>query len=233
MRDIAFPVRNGARGRVYWVAGVTVDAGERHGAEGLRRRRLGELNHRVRNALASVQSLAAQTVRAVPEPSAFWATFAGRLFALARTHDRLSERGWAAGAESRGLLDVEPAPYLGTGGPGAGPSATLDGLAVHLDAEAAVTLALGLDELATSVVATLRACRTRPACTACRLFFTRWWTSATRRSRSGVGVACTVGPASGAAMSPTALPSPKVVPGWPHMALVWLRSCRPPHHTEP
>ena len=146
VRDLGFPIRSA--GQVRYVAGFVADAAERRGDEGLRRLLLAELNHRVRNTLAAVHSLAAQTARAAPSPSAFWSAFGGRLFALARAHDRLSVGGWASGAELRALLETELAPYLGA----AGPHAVLDGPPVQLEPGYAVALALALHEMVTNAV---------------------------------------------------------------------------------
>ena len=62
----------------------------RHAAE---RRELlvAELNHRVKNTLATVQSLAAQTLKGTGgDPGRFARHFSGRLRTLARAHDLLS-----------------------------------------------------------------------------------------------------------------------------------------------
>ncbi|TDH60501.1 PAS domain S-box protein [Dankookia rubra] len=150
VRDFGFPIRTA--GQVRYVAGFVADADERRGEEGLRRLLLAELNHRVRNTLAAVHSLAAQTARAAPSPSASWSAFGGRLLALARAHDRLSEGGWAAGAELRLLLETELAPYLSAAGPAAGPRAMLDGPPVQLEPGSAVALALALHEMVTNAV---------------------------------------------------------------------------------
>lgn len=151
VRDLGFPIRS-AGNQIRYVAGFVADATERRGEEGLRRLLLAELNHRVRNTLAAVHSLAAQTARAAPSPSAFWSVFGGRLLALARAHDRLSEGGWAAGAELRALLETEFAPYLGAAGLAAGPRALLDGPTVRLEPGYAVALALALHEMVTNAV---------------------------------------------------------------------------------
>lgn len=55
---------------------------------------IGELNHRVKNTLMIVQSLAKQTFGANPPPEAVGA-FEGRLAALARARDTLTEMSWA------------------------------------------------------------------------------------------------------------------------------------------
>lgn len=148
VRDLGFPIR--AAGRIRYVAGFVADAAERRGEAGLRRLLLAELNHRVRNTLAVVHSLAAQTARVSPSPRAFWSAFAGRLFALARAHDRLSEGGWASGAVLRTLLEAEFAPYLGAGGSDPSPRAMLNGPLVCLEPGLAVALALALHEMVTN-----------------------------------------------------------------------------------
>ncbi|MBK1656823.1 hypothetical protein CKO45_01100 [Paracraurococcus ruber] len=55
-----------------------------------------ELNHRAKNALATVQSLAMQTARGCPDNDLrrFIAAFTGRLQSLARAHDLLTASAW-------------------------------------------------------------------------------------------------------------------------------------------
>ncbi|MFC7553019.1 HWE histidine kinase domain-containing protein [Pseudoroseomonas wenyumeiae] len=59
---------------------------------------LGELNHRVKNTLATVHSLALQTARTAGDESEalrrFLADFQARLMALSRGHDLLTARTW-------------------------------------------------------------------------------------------------------------------------------------------
>jgi two-component sensor histidine kinase len=148
VNDLGFPIADRA-GRVWRVAGFARLAGGCAGEEGLRQLLLGELNHRVRNTLAVVQSVAEQTARMTRDPAAFWEAFAGRLRAMARAHDTLAGRGWPDGADLRGLLEAELAPYLHAAGP-AGPQAELDGPPVQLGPTTAVALALGIHELATN-----------------------------------------------------------------------------------
>jgi PAS domain S-box-containing protein len=150
VRDLGFPVRAGQR--VRYVAGFVTDATERQGETGLRRLLLAELNHRVRNTLAAVHSLAAQTARASPSPAAFCSVFAGRLLALARAHDRLSEGGWTAGADLRALLETELMPFLAAAGPSAGPRAALQGPTVQLEPGMAISFALAVHEMVTNAV---------------------------------------------------------------------------------
>jgi two-component sensor histidine kinase len=102
---------------------------------------LNELNHRVKNNLATVQSMAAQTARRAPDLPTFITDFEGRLVALARTHDVLTERAWSA-AQVRAILAAALAPYVDR--------VRLEGPDVELDS--GQTLALGLisHELATN-----------------------------------------------------------------------------------
>jgi two-component sensor histidine kinase len=84
------------------------DITERKQAEERRALLLAELNHRVKNTLAIVQSLAAQTARGATDLPSFSAAFQARLIALARAHDLLSDRGWeGAGLDAviRAALD--------------------------------------------------------------------------------------------------------------------------------
>jgi len=88
---------------------------------------LDELNHRVKNTLATVQSMARQTLRAAPDPAAFVAGFEGRLHALSRAHELFTRTIWT-GADLAELIDEQLA--VGTGGNGerigaCGPAVTL------------------------------------------------------------------------------------------------------------
>jgi len=61
-----------------------------------------ELNHRVKNTLATVQSIAMQTARSHPDPRTFAEGFQARLLALSHTHDLLTRSHW----EGADLADV-------------------------------------------------------------------------------------------------------------------------------
>lgn len=122
-------------------------AAERARTEARRALLIGELNHRVKNTLAVVQSLAAQTSRGAPDLPSFATAFQARLLALARAHDLLTRRDWEgasmdavvrAAVESCGPGRVE---FRGGGAPG-----------VLLSPAQALTLALALHELATNAL---------------------------------------------------------------------------------
>lgn len=106
---------------------------------------LDELNHRVKNTLATVQSIAAQTQRSSPEPAQFRKAFEARLIALSAAHNLLSRENWR-GVTLHDLLERELTPYgledLGR--------VSLDGERVWLPARLSVPLAMAIHELATN-----------------------------------------------------------------------------------
>jgi two-component sensor histidine kinase len=73
---------------------LVLDVTERTRAEETQRLLIGELNHRVKNTLATVQAIATQTLRHNRNLDDFSASFAGRLQALARAHSLLSDAVW-------------------------------------------------------------------------------------------------------------------------------------------
>jgi PAS domain S-box-containing protein len=103
---------------------------------------LDELNHRVKNTLATVQAIAQQTLRGAKTAESFAEAFQSRLLALSHTHNALTDSQWA-GAGLRQILQQELAPY--------GPERIrLDGPDVHLPARLALSLGLVFHELATN-----------------------------------------------------------------------------------
>jgi two-component sensor histidine kinase len=66
----------------------------RGGREG-KRPPIGELNHRVKNTLTTVQSIASQTLRNAPSLSHASDAIESRLIALSQVHNVLTDRSWA------------------------------------------------------------------------------------------------------------------------------------------
>lgn len=92
--------------------GVSVDIHERKEWEEHRELLINELNHRVKNTLTIVQSMAAQSLRQLTEENRpKLQAFEDRLFALARAHDVLTRENWE-GAELREIIDEVVEPYL-------------------------------------------------------------------------------------------------------------------------
>jgi PAS domain S-box-containing protein len=145
IHDTGFPI-HGASGRVERVAGLAQDVTEQREAEQRQRLLLNELNHRVKNALAGAQALAAQTARggASNSPGSFLRAFEERLRALARAHDLLTSEGWR-GASLSEVVRQTLAPHDG----GAGRVAA-SGPEVRLAPGAAVALHMAFHELATN-----------------------------------------------------------------------------------
>jgi PAS domain S-box-containing protein len=81
-------------GRIVGASKVARDITEKKRAEEMQRLLLGELNHRVKNMLAIVQSIAAQTLRSAASPEAFARSFTGRVQALARAHTLFTRDSW-------------------------------------------------------------------------------------------------------------------------------------------
>ncbi len=84
-----------AKGRFLYAVRVMRDINERKLAEARQRFLIDELNHRVKNTLATIQSMAHQTAAAAATPEIFRDQLIGRLIALSRAHDQLSRRNWA------------------------------------------------------------------------------------------------------------------------------------------
>ena len=71
---------------------------------------IGELNHRVKNVLATVQAVMTQTLRQSTSFGDFTQAFTGRLHALAQAHDLLAAEEWT-GTEIGNLVSQTLAPY--------------------------------------------------------------------------------------------------------------------------
>lgn len=122
-----------------------VDISEMKAAEGRQTLLLHELQHRVKNILATVAALASRMARTRIPPEAFHPAFLERIGAMARTHDILSREAWA-GAGLRAIAAVALEPYRAPGRPGP----VVTGPDIMLRPNAATTLALVLHELATN-----------------------------------------------------------------------------------
>lgn len=138
-------VRVGPEGGLSLV-GVTQDITERRLADERQGLLLHELNHRVKNTLATVQSVASMTRRAAEQgdPGA-WDAFVGRIQGLAKTHDLLTATQWQ-GALLDDVLKSELEPYQDT----MRQRIRLRGPKVSLQPSAVLALGLAIHELATN-----------------------------------------------------------------------------------
>lgn len=136
------PVRTADSGLLY-VVRVVQDITERKEAERRQQLLLDELNHRVKNTLATVQSLATQTARGASSPQDFRTSFEGRLIALSKAHDQLTRHHWES-ADLREVLSGSLAPYA------APDRVVLRGEDLELRPRAVLTLAMAVHELTTN-----------------------------------------------------------------------------------
>jgi len=92
------------------ILGVAVDITERKRATESLQRALRELDHRVKNTLALVQSMAEHTATTSESVESFVADFRARIRAMGRVHDALREKQWS-GVDLRELITRVVAPY--------------------------------------------------------------------------------------------------------------------------
>ncbi|MEX0928101.1 MAG: PAS domain-containing protein, partial [Balneolales bacterium] len=90
---ILVPVFN-SEGEVETIAGTTRDITEHKQAEETQRLLIGELNHRVKNMLSTIQSITQQTLKNSISLDDFVGSFTGRLHALSRAHSLLTKTKW-------------------------------------------------------------------------------------------------------------------------------------------
>ncbi|MCF8504283.1 MAG: PAS domain-containing protein [Caulobacter sp.] len=138
-------VRDGA-GVATEVTAVIMDISERKQAEDRQALLLAELNHRMKNTLATVMAVAGQTRRGSPDPETFSRTFEARLGALSNAHDLLSEGSWN-GASLADVMHRTLSPH--TTGPD---RVRIEGPPIRLSPNAAVTMNMAVHELATNAV---------------------------------------------------------------------------------
>ncbi|HEV2748259.1 MAG TPA: HWE histidine kinase domain-containing protein [Allosphingosinicella sp.] len=140
-RSRAFPRYDGHGNICLWY-GSTEDIHEQKVAEEHQRLLINELNHRVKNTLATVQAIAFQTLKGEIPLDEARRRFEARLMALSRAHNLLTERNWE-GAELervvRDATDYLPPERFAIGGD-----------SLWLAPRAALGLALALHELSTN-----------------------------------------------------------------------------------
>ena len=141
--DAATP-RLSESGQFLGYIGSVIDITERKQAEQTQDLLVNELNHRVKNTLAVVQSIVQQTLRRTKDPVQFGESFGGRIRSLARVHSLLSAATWQ-GADLRELIRDQ----LLDGHP-TRPESPAWGPPVRLEAQMALHVAMMLHELGTN-----------------------------------------------------------------------------------
>ncbi|HEY9234859.1 MULTISPECIES: sensor histidine kinase [Phenylobacterium] len=146
-------VRDGAGTPAYFVT-IMYDIGARKRAEAEQKRyedqlklMINELNHRVKNTLATVQSMASQTLRGEADPAVAYEKLSSRLLGLSQAHDVLTRERWH-GANLDEVIERALKPFVGA----APERVAMSGPAVRLPPEGALSLAMMFHELATNAV---------------------------------------------------------------------------------
>lgn len=134
-----------ADGSVFSLSASFRDIAERKQADAKSAMLVGELDHRVKNILAIVSSLIAQTLKGDPSPKEFAATMKGRIAAITAAHNLLTKN--VGEASLRNLVETELAPFHQQQG-----RLTIDntGVDVALRPNAVMALAMTLHELASN-----------------------------------------------------------------------------------
>lgn len=145
IRSRAYPRRNEKGEIVRWY-GSTEDIDQEKRAQDRLSLLVLELNHRVKNNLVTVQSIARQTLRGFPEASVALEALQQRIAALAAAHDILTREQWE-GADidevAHGVLDV-----LSGGRDGI----AIAGPPVRLRPSVALSLSMAFHELGTNAL---------------------------------------------------------------------------------
>ncbi|SFV37096.1 PAS domain S-box protein [Hyphomicrobium facile] len=133
-------------GNIIGASKIGRDITERKRAQETQALLIGELNHRVKNTLASVQAIAQQTLRRARSSEDFVSSFSGRIQSLARVHTLLGATSWRSA--ELGELVRDQLRY------GAIDEArvTSSGPQVQLGPQTALHLAMMLHELATNAI---------------------------------------------------------------------------------
>ncbi|THK36121.1 PAS domain S-box protein [Ensifer sp. MPMI2T] len=127
------------------LAGICMDITERKEAEAQRDLLVAELSHRVKNTLATVNSIARQSFSTNPDAHDAQRSFDARIRALAQAHTRLAEARWS-GVSLQSIFSDELAPYRNEDMD----NISLDGPPTNLPPKHALTLGMAAHELATN-----------------------------------------------------------------------------------
>ena len=124
-----------------------VDNTDRKAIENHQSLLLRELDHRVKNTLAMVMSIASRTSASAADLPDFRSRFNSRLQALAATHILLAESEWS-GLMLSSVVNRELAPYTTS----AGPKLVVEGLDRKVSSDIGIAFALVVHELTTNAV---------------------------------------------------------------------------------
>ncbi len=134
-------------GAITGAINMLVDISERKSAETRQRIMIDELNHRVKNTLATIQSMASQSAIAATSPEVFRDRLIGRLIALSQAHDQLSNRNWT-NADLSEIAAAGLAPFRQQNAQ----NIVIRGEPIELTPRAGLVFAMLFHELATNAV---------------------------------------------------------------------------------
>jgi two-component system CheB/CheR fusion protein len=134
-------------GKARGAIAAIVDISERKKAEARQQVLLYELQHRVKNIIATISALASRTLRRDVQPEEFVQSFQGRLRGMASTHELLSRANWR-GAPLGELVETALRSHASLDGG----AIAVKGPDILMTPSAAATLGMVLYELATNAV---------------------------------------------------------------------------------
>jgi two-component sensor histidine kinase len=127
------------------LAQAGIDAKEREAADKLQKLILDELHHRIKNTLATVGAIAAQSLRTATSIEHGQQAIEGRLIALGRAHDLLMQVSWANASLVKTVRGAtEPYDSQGTG------RFSINGPDIGITSGAVIALAMTFNELCTN-----------------------------------------------------------------------------------
>ncbi len=132
-------------GRVTEIVPSAVDVTDRVQAEERKDLLLAELEHRVKNTLATVQAVARITARMAVSKEDMAVSLIGRIAAMARTHEALTASDWQ-GQTLRALVEAEVSSYVGSDNR----RFSFIGDDIQLEPRRVLSIALAIHELATN-----------------------------------------------------------------------------------
>jgi PAS domain S-box-containing protein len=132
-----------AQGRIVGASKIARDMTERRRADEHRKILMGELNHRVKNTLAVIQSIASQTLGHAATIEEAREAFGSRLINLAKAHDILTRESWT-GANLAEIVSNTIKPHAGSG------RFRIEGPNIHLAPSPALAISMALHELSTN-----------------------------------------------------------------------------------
>ena len=127
------------------LAQAGIDAKEREAADKLQKLILDELHHRIKNTLATVSAIAAQSLRTATSMEHAKQAIEGRFIALGRAHDLLIQVSWA-NASLVNTVRGATEPYDGQGAE----RFSIDGPDIGITSGAVIALAMTFNELCTN-----------------------------------------------------------------------------------